>query len=76
MSRTPQRLGTEISAHAIGFQVGAGMIGAAAVPGMLGVMAGMGGLEAVPVGAVVLFGILSLLHEGLLRLPDVSSDAT
>ena len=71
MSRTPQRLGTELSAHAIGFQVGAAMIGAAAVPGLLGVLAGICGLEAVPVGTVVLFGILSLLHEGLLRLPDV-----
>ena len=71
MSRTPQRLGTELSTHAIGFQVGAAMIGAAAVPGLLGVMAGMGGLEAVPIGTVVLFGMLSLLHERLVSLPDV-----
>ena len=74
MSRTPQRLGTGLSAHAIGFQVGAAMIGAAAVPGTLGVMAGLGGLEAVPIGTVVLFGILSLLHEALIRLPDVGTD--
>jgi len=74
MSRTPQRLGTELSAHAIGFQVGAAMIGAAAVPGLLGVLAGIGGLEAVPVGTVVLFGILSLLYEGLVRLPDVGTE--
>lgn len=73
MSRTPQRLGMGLSAHAIGFQVGAAMIGAAVVPGTLGVMAGMGGLEAVPVGAVVLFGILSVLHERLVRLPDVGT---
>ncbi|MEJ7594517.1 MAG: MFS transporter [Planctomycetaceae bacterium] len=76
MSRTPQRLGTELSAHAIGFQVGAAMIGAAAVPGLLGIMAGMGGLEAVPVGTAVLFGILSLLHESLVRRPDIVSDPT
>lgn len=74
MSRTPKRLGTEISGHAIGFQVGAAMIGAAAVPGMLGVMAGVGGLEAVPIGTVVLFGILSLLHERLVCLPDVGTE--
>ena len=73
MSRTPQRLGMGLSAHAIGFQVGAAMIGAAVVPGTLGVMAGMGGLEAVPVGTVVLFGILSLIHERLVRLPDVGT---
>lgn len=74
MSRTPRRLGTELSAHAIGFQVGAAMIGAAVVPGTLGVMAGVGGLEAVPVGTVVLFGILALLHERLVRLPDAGMD--
>ena len=73
MSRTPQRLGMGLSAHAIGFQVGAAMIGAAVVPGTLGVMAGMGGVEVVPVGAVVLFGILSVLHERLVRLPDVGT---
>ena len=76
MSRTPRRLGTGLSAHAIGFQVGAAMIGAAVVPGTLGVMAGIVGLEAVPIGTVVLFGILSLLHEGLVRLPDVGTDPT
>ena len=76
MSRTPQRLGTELSAHAIGFQVGAAMIGAAAVPGMLGGMAGMAGLESVPVGTVVLFGILSLLYEALVRHPDIGTDTT
>ena len=73
MSRTPQRLGTELSTHAIGFQIGAAMIGAAAVPGMLGVMAGMGGLEVVPIGAAVLFGVLALLHETLVGLPNVST---
>ena len=75
MSRIPQRLGTELSTHAIGFQVGAAMIGAAAVPGMLGVMAGLSGLEAVPIGTVVLFGIVSLLHEALARRPDVGTAA-
>ncbi len=75
MSRTPQRLGTELSTHAIGFQVGAAMIGAAAVPGMLGVMAGMGGLEVVPIVAALLFGVLTLLHESLLGFPNVSSDS-
>jgi fucose permease len=76
MSRTPHRLGTELSAHAIGFQVGAAMIGAAAVPGLLGVLAGMGELEAVPSGTLVLCGILALLHEALIRLPDVRTAST
>lgn len=74
MSRTPQRLGAELSMHAIGFQIGTAMIGAAAVPGILGVMAGMRGLEAVPIAATMLFGVLALLHEALLRFPNVGSD--
>lgn len=74
MSRTPHRLGSNLSTHAVGFQIGAAMIGAAAVPGMLGVMAGLAGLEAVPIGAAVLFGLLLLLYEALLRMPNVASD--
>jgi hypothetical protein len=50
------------------------MIGAAVVPGTLGIMAGRGGVEAVPIGTVFLFGILVLLHERLVRLPDVTAD--
>ena len=74
MSRTPHRLGTGLSTHAIGFQIGAAMIGAAAVPGMLGALAGPGGLEVVSIGAAMLFGILIALHEALLRLPDAGPD--
>ncbi|MEZ6053799.1 MAG: MFS transporter [Planctomycetaceae bacterium] len=70
MSRTPKRLGIELSAHAIGFQVGAAMLGAAAIPGMLGVLAGRTGLETIGVGVVVLFTILTLLHESLIRMPE------
>lgn len=75
MSRSPQRLGPDVSSHAIGFQVGSAMIGAAAVPGSLGVMTHLGGLEAVPVGAATLFVVLNLLHERLTRLPDADSEA-
>ncbi len=73
ISRTPRRLGTALSTHAIGFQVGAAMIGAAAVPGGLGVLAGVAGLKMVPLGLVVLAGLLWLLHEGLTRRPDFDS---
>jgi fucose permease len=75
MTRTPQRLGTALSAHAVGFQVGSAMIGAAAVPGALGLIAGRSGLEAVTVGAVVLAGVLWVLHEGLARRPEVGTDS-
>lgn len=71
MTRTPRRLGTALSAHAVGFQVGAAMIGAAAIPAALGPVAGAS-LEAVPVTTAVLAGVLWLLHEGLVRRPDVA----
>ena len=73
MTRTPQRLGTALSAHAIGFQVGAAMIGSAVVPATLGLMAGAIGLEAIPVGTVILAVILWLLHETLIRRPDAGT---
>ncbi len=40
MTRTPQRLGPALSAHSIGFQVGAAMISATAIPAGLGLLAG------------------------------------
>lgn len=73
MTRTPRRLGPALSAHAVGFQVGAAMVGAAAVPGALGLIAGRVGLEAVPVGAAVLAVAVWVLHEGLIRRPDVGA---
>jgi hypothetical protein len=75
MTRTPQRLGPALSAHAVGFQVGAAMVGAAAVPGVLGLVAGGVGLEAVPVGTVVLAGVVWLLHEGLVRRREAGAGA-
>ena len=75
MTRTPQRLGRPCRPTPIGFQVGAAMIGAAAVPGPRPV-AGAGGLEAVPVGAAALAGVLWLLHEWLAggRTPSPPGD--
>ena len=70
MTRTPQRLGTSLSAHAVGFQVGAAMIGAATVPGALGLLAGLKGLAIIPIGAAMGAVVLWLLHEGLVQQPD------
>jgi fucose permease len=75
MTRTPQRLGASLSAHAIGFQVGAAMIGAAAVPGALGLLAGASGLAIIPVGLAMLAVVLWLLHEGLAQRSDVEPGA-
>lgn len=73
MSRSPQRLGTGISSHAIGFQVGSAMIGAAAIPGTLGLLTRWGGLEAIPLGAATLLAVLNLLHEKLAHRPDAET---
>lgn len=73
MTRTPQRLGRALSAHAVGFQVGAAMVGAAAVPAALGLIASGAGLGAIPVGAVLLAGLLWLLHEALARRPATAA---
>ncbi|HYF36125.1 MAG TPA: MFS transporter, partial [Prosthecobacter sp.] len=66
MTRTPQRLGKGIAAHAIGFQVSAAMLGAAALPSLAGFLGQRFGLEAISVAAVAMAVCLGLLHEGLL----------
>jgi fucose permease len=68
MSRTPERVGTAVAAHAVGFQVSAGMLGAAVVPSLAGLCAESFGLEAVAVVAAILAGALFAAHELLLRL--------
>lgn len=67
MTRTPQRLGRALSAHAIGFQVSAAMLGAAALPSLSGFLAQRSGLETVAVAAVLMAAAVWLLHEWLLR---------
>jgi fucose permease len=68
MTRTPQRLGTQVSAHAIGMQVGAAMLGSAAWPSLAGVLGQAWGLEAIPgLGVTMAVGLFGL-HEGLVRL--------
>ena len=67
MTRTPQRLGTQLSAHAIGFQVGAAMVGAAAVPGAMAFLAEKQGLRAVPLGIIAAATAVLVLHEVLVR---------
>jgi fucose permease len=67
MTRTPQRLGTAVAAHAVGFQVSAGMIGTAIVPGLAGILAERAGLESVTWFALTLAASLALTHEWVLR---------
>jgi fucose permease len=74
MTRTPERLGPELSAHAIGMQVAAAMVGAAVLPGAAALLAQHRGLEIVPGFALVLAAILVALHEALSRCHGPSPD--
>jgi fucose permease len=73
MTRTPQRLGPALAAHAIGFQVAAAMLGAAALPGVTGVIAQQTGLANIPLTALTMAGLLWLLHETLLHRPVITA---
>lgn len=67
MTRTPQRLGRALSAHAIGFQVSAAMLGAAALPSLAGFFAQTFGVETVASAAVGMALLLCVIHEMLLK---------
>lgn len=68
MTRTPQRLGTGLAAHAIGFQVSAAMLGVTVLPSGCGFLAEWTSPNAIPIAAAgiafVLFGINELLLRG------------
>lgn len=76
MTRTPQRFGKEVAAHAIGFQVGAAMLGAAALPSLCGLIAQYIGLYYVPSTLFGLAAVLCLSHEIVVRVTsnDFHSD--
>lgn len=63
MSRTPTRVGKDVAAHAIGFQVGAAMLGAAALPSVAAVVAQKLGLAAVGWSFLGMALALFILHE-------------
>ena len=69
MSNTPHRLGTELSTHAVGFQVSAGMVGAALMPGAAGLLAERLTLNMVAWFALALAILLIVMHEILLYSP-------
>lgn len=68
MTRTPQRLGSKMAAHAIGYQVSAGISGAAALPSLTGFLAQRFGLEVIAGAVIVLAAVVLALHERLLRI--------
>jgi len=66
MARTPERLGHDFAAHAVGFQVSGSMIGAALVPSAAGLLVQRFGLESVGGFCVLLAVLLFAVHEWLL----------
>jgi len=68
MTRTPQRVGAGVAAHAIGFQVSAAMTGVGVLPSLAGVLAQYQGLHVVPVLLIALAVLVLILHETLLRI--------
>ncbi|MFO1497998.1 MAG: hypothetical protein U1G07_06325 [Verrucomicrobiota bacterium] len=68
MTRTPQRLGKGIAAHAIGFQVSAAMLGAAALPSLCAIVAQYAGVSFVAPAILAMAATLFALHEVVLQL--------
>jgi fucose permease len=69
MSRTPERLGAEVAAHAVGFQVAAATLGVAALPSVFGALADALGPGAIPTGLAALAALL-VATCGVLRRGD------
>ena len=67
ISSTPERLGAEHAAHAVGFQVAAASLGVAALPGLAGVLAENLGLEIIGPFLLVASIAVFLLHEMIVR---------
>lgn len=67
MSRTPERVGGRLAAHAVGLQVSIAIAGAALLPSAAGVIAAAAGVGVIPWVALALAVVVLGLHERLLR---------
>lgn len=67
ISRTPELVGPERSAYAIGLQTAAASLGSAALPWLLGGVAEGGKVEFIAAGLFILAVIQFTLHEALVR---------
>lgn len=66
MSLTPQRLGTSVSLHTIGFQVSAATIGIVGIPTLGGILAEKTSLTAIP-WVITAGAVLVIMLESMLR---------
>lgn len=67
MTRTPERFGKALAAHAIGMQISAAMLGAAVLPSVSGFLAQRVGLQTIAPAAVMMALTMMLMHEILLK---------
>jgi fucose permease len=66
MSRTPHRLGHDVSVHAVGFQIAAATVGVAAIPGLAGFLVQPFGADSIAKLALVIGTLLLTVHEWML----------
>jgi fucose permease len=72
MSRTPERVGHAVAAHAVGFQVSAATLGSAVWPAACGWLADAVGSGAIPIAVLALAITLAALCAALTRTPRSS----
>ena len=70
MSETPRRVGRDVAAHAVGFQVSAATLGVAALPSLAGLLGERVGLSAVAPQILVCAVVFAGLHELLVASAD------
>ncbi|RKH32264.1 MFS transporter [Corallococcus praedator] len=73
MSETPRRVGTDVSAHAVGFQVSAATAGVAALPSLAGLIAEKWGLAYIAPHILACAVMLAVLHGVLSAAADKSA---
>ncbi len=70
MSETPRRVGADVAAHAVGFQVSTATLGVTVLPSLAGLLGERFGLTVVAPQILVCTGVLAALHELLVSLAD------
>jgi fucose permease len=75
MARTPARVGSELSGHAVGFLVSSATLGSSLLPALVGLLVGRHGLAAIGIAGMAMGAAFLLLHELLLRFARPVSKA-
>lgn len=75
MSETPRRVGPDVAAHAVGFQVSAATVGVAVLPSLCGLLGARFGLQWIPWVIVLSALLLLAAHELLVARTDRPASA-